>query len=149
MKLSFDPVFGDDILSAVKCLTLRTPTRERQADIFDPLTLELATDGAPRNIGVAPCVARARLVLAPTGVARVLALTTTPGEAGDRLATILSGLEQSDARAASCLAAFLPAAGFASYDGLYRYHLQRNQAEGRRTPRGRVQRELIGWGVIR
>lgn len=139
-----------DARAGVVFIALLLPSRDRPPVLGDHIALR-ADDpkkAGARALGTTACVARARLVLTPAGVVRVIGPAVATGAAGDRARQILSGLESSDARSASCLAAFLPAVGFASYDGLYRDQLAINQSANKRAPRGRLVRELVAWAAV-
>ncbi len=131
-------------------MALQPPSRDRPPVLGDLIALRAADPktAGERDLGTSACIARARLVLTPAGVARVIGPAIVSGPEGDRVRQILAGLETGDARSASCLAAFLPAVGFASYDGLYRGELAVNQSANKRAPRGRLVRELIAWATM-
>lgn len=149
-ELTFTGVFADRVEVGDTILTLVPPTRSRPPAVGQPVAL--FKQGRASWIAVMTVVARARLILTPTGVARVLfpvAPTSTPN--GGLIWSLLDGLEQSGAQAASKTAGFARLAGFDGEDGyarLYAFHKATEDAAGRRTPRGRITRELIGWGAV-
>lgn len=159
-ELTFDGVFARRVEDGSTILALVPPTRSRPPAVGQPVALFNA--GWVKAIAVANVVTRARLILTPTGVARVLfpvGQTSTPN--GALIWRLLEGLEQHGVQSASIVHAFAQLAGFprmaavgepdveTRYACLYAFHLKTEQDAGRRTPRGRIVREMIGWGAVR
>lgn len=153
-ELNFEGGFARQVEDGSTILALVPPTRSRPPAVGQPVALFNA--GRVKAIKVANVVVRARLILTPTGVARVLRVAfDRPNSNGPDAALIwrlLETLEQPHSQSASTAAAFARLAGFPgeeSYNRLYLYHKATEDIANRRTPRGRIVRELIGWEAVR
>lgn len=143
----FRPQFEKPILDGSKTFTLRAPSGKRPPDVGKPVQIYVGLRSLlARKIAERRCVLRARLILTPTGVLRVTDVTHL--EAAQALARLLEGLEQSDARATENLQKLAALDGFEDYAAFYAFHLDTEQRHKRRTPRGRIVRDLIAWGHV-
>lgn len=145
---NFKPAFGGPVSTGEKPLTMREPRsgRSRHARVGD--TLQLTTYGRTKKRRVLmtpPCTLRATVVLGPTGVVRVLDVTTAIDNVkAQGVAMLLAQAEQGAPEAARWGDALAAADGFRDYAAMYQWQVA-NSAKSGPDADGRVTRELIGW----
>lgn len=121
-------------------------SNKRHARIGEPVALDAATAQTQRKrLGVPRCVARARLVIGPDGVRRVLDRAVDASAAGEAVGLILGAVEQgcpADPREAA-LKGLLKLTGHRTLTAL------RQAVTGREDPPDVVEAELVAWGALR
>lgn len=147
VRLDFTPDRQNPIRSGEQFITLRPASARPVAQVGRPMALWVGKHSASAKLLMERrCVLRARLTLTPDGILRVRELTHAPEY--EAHAQLVAGCERSDARAERMLPRLIAQEGFADYAAFYAAHKAVEDTHRRRTPKGRIERELVAWGGV-
>lgn len=144
---NFQTAFAPAVSSGEKVLTMRKPRvgRSRHARVGETLQLTTGARTKKREVLATPaCALRARVVLGPQGVVRVLEAVTDRTPRAEGLAMLMAQAEQGAPDAAKWSDAFARLDGFDDYAALYTWHAANSEPDAH----GRIERDVIGWGAL-
>lgn len=147
---NFKPEFAGAVGNGTKHLTMREPRAERAPHARVGQALQLSTGArtkAYRLLLANPvCVLRARVILGPNGVVRVLDPVSDGGARADGIARLLAAAEQGSHDAGYWSDALGRLDGFADYAALYAWH-RANSKKAKPDADGHMVRDLIAWAA--